>query len=176
MPRWAGLSVPCAGNNGCGAGRVRVCALCRVRWVASPRPPGWDNLLPGCWECHLTDFPCEQELCSCALTLGAGEHREAAGVSQVQQINRAQSPWGLVAWRSVLWGHFLRSWADFPGEEQQDCIPFAGQLSWGWEPCQEPGGYITQNPAYLGPFWAPSAWPWGWCDSHLSLGKSDAEI
>lgn len=64
--------------------------------------------------------------------------REAARVSYVQ-ISRAQRRWGSVARRSVPWGHFQMSWADFSGvlcagEELQDCVLIAVQPSWGWEP------------------------------------------
>lgn len=60
-----------------------------------------------------------------------------------------------MAWRSVPRGHFHTSWADVPGvlcagEELQDCILIAVQLSGGWEPRQEPGGTRNAEPCLPG--------------------------
>lgn len=108
MPRWAGLAGPCAGNNGCRAGRVRGSWACvsparQPGWPPvwdSTEPPCWNSVLLGCaaWKCRI--FRVSRESC---VTPGRqpGCHRCTSAVLSPRGDSGMEI--------SVPWGHFQRA-------------------------------------------------------------------
>lgn len=188
MPGWAGSAVPCAVNNGWRAG------VCGAPGLVCPLPVGCGkarSLLAGTMCCRdalfgnatWQIFRVNRELWSCAVSPSAWVQVPQGGRQGVIRADElCSAPLGVSGMEKCALGTLPDKLGWFPwcalrwwraAGLHSDCC--AALLGLGAS--QEPGEHIAQSPACLGPILRSQCIrPWGWCDSHLSVGKSGAEF